>query len=229
MAVQVSKIYTKARTLTNTNSTTYPDATLLVDTNETYLEICRTLAQNKIEVTGIIAKTDLVVGQSDYALPADCLQVVRLEINYIDTTDYTQWRKMTEADLANLPETWTVFVQQNILQFPVFDGFGDEFRIAPQPTTGQGQPLGLRLWYISKAADFAASTDFMPHPFSLYWDVFAFGDAWKYYESRNPDEATRKYTVFTDKLQKMVDDLKPETTEPIKSRSQPQQFNNGWL
>lgn len=226
MAVTLQTIYDKSRKLTNTNSITWTDANLLVDTNETYLEVCRALANARIEVTGIIAKTDLVADQEEYQLPSDLFELVRLEINYDDPNDYTKWRKLSSSDLPNLPEVWAQFVRDNTQGATTADIFGDHIRVAPRPSTAK--TLALRLWYIQKKADFALAADSVPHPFNLYWDTFAWGNAWKYYEPKNKEEADRKRVGFNSKLQEMIAGLKDETLEPIKS-SVPNYFNNGWM
>ena len=226
MSVTLQAIYDKSRRLDNTNSTTQSDASLLTDTNETYLEILRELAKNKIEVTGVIAHADLQADQSEYQFPDDLLELVRVEINYSDPTDYRKWRKMSETDLANLPAVWKQYVKDNMRDLSTFDVFGDHIYTAPQPDSNQS--AALRIWYIKKNTDFTAASDVLSHPFNLYWEVFAYGNAWKYFEQRNTEEAERKRALYEKKLASMVSELSHETTEPIKT-DVPNYFNQGWM
>jgi hypothetical protein len=112
----LQKIFEKTRRLTNTTTTTLPDARLLEITNETYLDIQRRLAQEEIEIFGTIKKTDLVEGQANYQLPTDILTILRMEVNYDDPTDNTQWRKVNQTDLGIFLLNFTIFYNLNLNQ-----------------------------------------------------------------------------------------------------------------
>lgn len=229
MAVSLQKIYDRTRKLTNTNSTTLSNADLLLLSNETYLDILRTLSNNSIEVTGIVAHTNLVADQENYSLPDDCLDIVRVEINYDDPTDDNKWRKVTEVDLPNLPRVWRDFVINNSSSDPRFDMYGGQFYIAPPSTTNQTS--GLRLWYIKKNTDFVGtdpSTENLPYPLHFYWDTFAIGNAYRYYQPNNLERAAGFKTLYEQYLKQMVDDLSNPNLEPIKTEVT-DKFNHGWI
>lgn len=226
MAITVQTIYDETRRLTRTNSNTLVNADLLLLTNDSYLEIQRELARNKIEVYGLVATASLVASQEDYAMPADCFEIVHMEINYDDPTDYTKWRKMTPSDLPNLPVTWQQFVRDNTTSSPEWDTFGGQFYVAPRPPTNEA--AGLKLWYIQKKADFTAVTDNVVYPLTLFWQLFPYCNTWKYWLPFNDTEAAKFKALFDTEMAKAVDNLKDENVEPIKTRSV-DYYNKGWM
>lgn len=77
------------RRKTKTNSTTYPDADLLVDVNLMKDEIASRIQQVRQEVWNVPALDDLVLNQREYAFPEDVLNsLVSLELKFTATGDY---------------------------------------------------------------------------------------------------------------------------------------------
>jgi hypothetical protein len=222
----LQKIFDKTRRLTNTTTTRLPDARLLEITNETYLDIQRRLAQEEIEILGTIKKTDLVANQANYQLPTDMLTILRMEVNYDDPTDNTKWRKVNQTDLGNLPFEFYNLLKSQSKSKPLMDLFASQIFIFPQPTSNQTN--GIRLWYIPKQPEFTTTSDQIPAILDNYWEVFAYGNAFRYFEELGHPEANRKLELYETFMEKMISDLKTEVIEPIKIQ-QVDFFNQGWL
>jgi len=226
MAITIQKIFDKTRKLAKTSSAILTDAKLFDLTNETYLDIQRALANEGIEILGTIQKTDLVAGQENYQLPTDMLAILRLEINYEDATDDTKWKKMSQSDLGNLPYEWYELLKKQPISKPLYDLFNAQLFVFPKPTTNQ--TAGLRIWYIQRQPDFTNTSDSIPQILDNYWDVFCYGNAWRYLEEVGEPQADRYMQLYQAYLQKMIADLKTEVIEPIKITIPPY-FCNGWL
>jgi hypothetical protein len=222
----LQKVFDKTRRLTNTTTVTLKDERLLDLTNETYLDIQRRLAQEEIEIFGTIKKTDLIAGQANYQLPTDLLTILRLEVNYDDPTDNTKWVKVNQTDLANLPFEFYGLLQAQPKSKPLMDLFASQVFLFPQPTANQVN--GIRLWYIPRQPEFTSASDEIPPILSNYWEVFAYGNAFRYFEEIGHPESNRKLELYEAFIQKMIEDLKVETIEPIKVQTV-DYFNQGWL
>jgi len=222
----LQKIFDKTRKLTRTSSTLLTDAQLLDLTNETYLDIQRRLAQEEIEILGTIKRTDLAANQANYQLPQDVLTILRLEINYDDASDETKWRKMTETDLGNLPIEWYRLLKSQSMSKSLYDLFASQIFVFPQPTkniTG-----GLRIWYIPRQPEFTNINDELPFVLKNYWEVFAYGNAWRYLEEIGNVKANRILELYEAFITRMIEDFKVEVIEPIKIQIM-DYFNQGWI
>jgi len=222
----LQKIFDKTRRLTNTTTTTLTDARLLDISNETYLDIQRRLAQEEIEILGTIKKTDLIAGQANYQLPTDMLTILRMEVNYDDPTDNTKWIKVSETDLGNLPFEFYNLLQSQPKSKPLMDLFASQIYIFPQASTNQAN--GIRLWYIPKQPEFTNTSDQIPAILDNYWEVFAYGNAFRYFEELGHPEANRKLELYEAFMEKMISDLKTEVIEPIRVANI-DYFQSGWL
>jgi hypothetical protein len=222
----LQKIFDKTRRLTNTTTASLQDARLLDLSNETYLDIQRRLAQEEIEIFGTIKKTDLVANQANYQLPTDMLTILRMEVNYDDPTDNTKWKKINQTDLANLPFEFYNLLQSQPKSKPLMDLFASQIFLFPQASTSQTN--GIRLWYISKQPDFTTTSDQIPAILDNYWEVFAYGNSFRYFEEIGHPEANRKLELYEAFMEKMISDLKTEVIEPIRVANI-DYFQNGWL
>jgi hypothetical protein len=222
----LQKIFHKTRRLTNTTTITLSDARLLDLTNETYLDIQRRLAQEEIEIFGTIKKTDLVAGQANYQLPTDMLTILRMEVNYDDPTDNTKWRKVNQTDLGNLPFEFYNLLQSQPKSKPLMDLFASQIFLFP--TASSDQANGIRLWYIPKQPEFTTTSDEIPAILDNYWEVFAYGNAFRYFEEIGHPEANRKLELYEAFMQRMIEDFKVEVITPIKVVNI-DYFNQGWL
>ena len=222
----LQKIFDKTRRLTKTTTITLSDARLLDLSNETYLDIQRRLAQEEIEIFGTIKKTDLVAGQTNYQLPNDMLTILRMEVNYDDPTDNTKWVKVSQTDLGNLPFEFYNLLQSQPKSKPLMDLFASQIFIFPQPADNKVN--GIRLWYISKQEEFTNASDEIPIILDSYWEVFAYGNAFRYLEELGHPDADRKLKLYESFMQQMLDDFRTEVIEPIKMQ-QIDYFNKGFL
>ena len=222
----LNQVINKARRLTNTSPAIFPDSRAIDLANEVYLDIQRTLADNEIEVFGAIAKTDLIANQPNYQLPSDLLTILRIEVNYENPLDNQKWIKLSESDLANLPEEWYQLILSQPKSKALYDLFANNIWLFPSPTANQIQ--GLRLWYVRKQPEFTTTSDELPAPLEKYWDVFAMGIAYQYLEELGHPLAQRRFELYQLGLNKMIEDYKTETIEPIKI-TVPNYFNSGWI
>lgn len=84
-----TELATLIRRKTKTNSTTYPNAELLVDVNLMKDELASKIQQVRTEVWNMPAYGDLVADQREYAFPDDVLNhLVSLELKFSSSDDY---------------------------------------------------------------------------------------------------------------------------------------------
>ena len=229
MISSLQNIYDATRKWTRTNTTTLPNAELLTETNQTYLEIQRKLAANAIEVFGMISHTDLIANQDSYVIPDDALEVVRIEVNWDDPTDDKLWVKASFTDLANLPWEMKNALKNAPACSPLIDQFGSQFFVMPKAINTEIN--GLRLWWIKKQSDFAGtspSTEKIPWPINLRYEAVSHGNAYRYWLPKNDTEAAKYKGLYDAGVQEIIDDLKNETIEPIKTQSV-DFTSNGWM
>lgn len=210
--IALSKVIDRTRKLTRTNSSTLTDADLIALSNETNLDIERELAQNGVQDFGVVAYTDVSTA-TNYDKPTGLLKYLRLEINYENATDNTKWRKVTQVDLANLPAVWQDFVNNTPELANAMHDFGGQFYPAPLATTSV--PEGLRIWYIQKLDDYTLTTNQLQYPLNLFWDVIAFGNAFRFWQPINKEEATYYQSQFIEGVRKMALHLQNESFEQI--------------
>lgn len=121
------------RTMTKTNSTTFPDATILLFMNIWKDEIAGMIVDKVDEdYFGVPQKTDLVNGQREYPLPPDLpgkLKKVEAVIDptYLDSNNNPVWVALKQFDLTQYDQ-----LSQNLITGDVTD---NEFTI--QPTTDE--------------------------------------------------------------------------------------------
>jgi hypothetical protein len=211
-SVTLQKVADRTRKLTRTNSVTLTDAAMIDLSNETNLVIERELAQESVEEFGVVAYTDVSLA-TNYDKPTNLLKYLRLEINYTDADDNTQWRKINIVDLPNLPRVWQDFVNSNPEVQPAMDDFGGQFYAAPLAETAV--PQGLRIWYIAKIDDYTSLANSLQYPLNLFWDVIAYGNAMRYWQPINKDESAYYQTQFMMEIKKMAVHLQNENYEQI--------------
>ena len=102
----LSNVYTVVRSLSNKDSTTLSDATLLAFANKYYYLIVRELVGLNEEFYANICVADLVANQTEYALPIDStstpygggfIKILRVEVSH----DATNWYVAKPMDLTN--------------------------------------------------------------------------------------------------------------------------------
>jgi hypothetical protein len=205
-------VVNRTRVITRTNSNTLTDAQVLALSNETNLDIERELAQNNVEEFGVVAYTD-VSTSTNYDKPTNLLKYLRLEINYVDSDDTTKWRKVNFVDLPNLPRVWQDFVNSNPEIQSAMDDFGGQFY--PAPLADNAVTAGLRIWYLAKINDYTSVSNTLPYPLNLFWDTIAYGNAFRYWQPINKEEATYYQSQFVESVRKMALHLQNENIEQI--------------
>lgn len=205
-------VVNRTRVITRTNSNTLTDAQVLALSNETNLDIERELAQNGVEEFGVVAYTD-VSTTTNYDKPTNLLKYLRLEINYTDADDTTKWRKVNFVDLPNLPRVWQDFVNSNPEIQSAMDDFGGQFY--PAPLSDNAVTAGLRIWYLAKIDDYTSVSNTLPYPLNLFWDTIAYGNAFRYWQPINKEEATYYQSQFVESVRKMALHLQNENIEQI--------------
>lgn len=142
------------RKQTKTNSSTYPDADLLIDANIMKDELAKEIIKVNEDIFGMPSTRNLIAGQREYDLPADLLN----QIKYVEAkVDGVEWKQFTEIDLGTYQRTTDeASILQNFLGKFKFDIFRNSLWLLT------GLPIidvekGLKLWAFQWPADL---TDF---------------------------------------------------------------------
>jgi hypothetical protein len=89
------------RLRTKTDSTTFPDADMLIYVNMYIYEFAKLINDANEDFFGSISTTDLVADQREYTLPADLLNRIKaIECNFSDTEE--KWIRLREMDVASV-------------------------------------------------------------------------------------------------------------------------------
>lgn len=137
---------------TKTNSTTYPDADLLVDMNVMKDELAKEIIKVNEDIFGMPYTRNLVAGQREYDFPLDMLN----QIKYVEAKvaeGGTKWKTLTETDLGTYDKpTDEDSILANFLGKYCFDIFRNSLWLL----TGEAiidVAGGLKLWAFQWPAD----------------------------------------------------------------------------
>lgn len=168
-----------ARSITNTNSTSYSDADLDVAIN-TYYDLFATeilASMDEWDFQGEIATTDLVANQQEYVFPSDILKIKRIEITY----DGTNWYTASPMDIneRGYPTDTTTLSGDFTASDPFYDLMDNSIMLYPIPTTAI--TAGLKIWYEKNVTQLSSVTDEpnIPRPFQK---GLCYGAAKDYFE-----------------------------------------------
>jgi hypothetical protein len=170
----INDIRTKTYFLTSTNSTSFPDATLIVEANNALDRVTSLIMQsdgrwqwddeNQTDLP--LATTALVASQQDYTLAVSHLQITRVEVKD-KTSNWHKLRPIDETDIYD--QSLTDYLKAPGL--PMFyDKIGQSFFLYPAPDYSQA--ASLKIWFKRGPSYFATSdTTKTPGFNSLYHDL----------------------------------------------------------
>lgn len=148
--------------LTNSDATSYPNANMLVDLNvwyeRTVMAILRSRDDwefddsNKTDFP--ILTSDLVANQQDYALPAGCLKIQRVELAFDGVTPY----KAEPIDIGMIskgtsPTQINQWANQNR---PYYDVRYGSFFVYPIPSASTSNNTGIKIWVARSITEFTS-------------------------------------------------------------------------
>lgn len=144
------------RKATKTNSTTLPDADLVLLANIVKDDIAKRITQANEDYFGIFMTRNLVAGQRNYAFEPEQMN----HMKYLEAKiDGTNWKRLREYDINQLQITSDEASIQSAfsLRDPGFDIFGNEI-ILYTGTAIIDVTDGLKLWTIVYPSDISASS-----------------------------------------------------------------------
>ena len=176
----LDQIRTKAHFLTSTDSTSFPDATLVVEANNALDRVVSLIMQsdgrwqwddeNNTDLP--IATTGVVSGQQDYTLSVSHLQMLRVEIQD-STGNWTKLKALDQADVfdQSLESFPTVAAGQTTSGLPVwYDKVGNSLFLYPVPNYSQDASLKV---YFKRGPSYFTTADTTKAPGfnSLYHEL----------------------------------------------------------
>jgi hypothetical protein len=237
----LNTIITHARRIAG-NLTTYDwsDTTAIEDANEALNEFEMDLLAVRSDVFVEKSTLDSIVsGQSVVQFPTDLLELKRVDINFTDPTDSTKFYKATEFDAGNPPNdfNWDWFLDNQPKTNPLVDVRGGWFEVAPKADANYSN--AIKIIYLAKLTitdaggtpyvdgRFAATTDLLPFPLSLYPEALAYKMAAIFNRSLGGATPTANKTMefeneYAKKMKKIVDGISTNETSLI---AQPVQIN----
>lgn len=140
------------RQRTKTDSTTFPDATLLLMANAAKDRIALRIADQDEDYFGTPAYTDLFANQREYPLPDDILGKIKRVEAALDGVNYL---KLSELDLSVWPRGTTETDIVNTFSNDEGNVYYDIFRNALWLYSGAIIDVenGIKLWYIANPPD----------------------------------------------------------------------------
>lgn len=143
------------RTLTKTNTTTFPDASIIALANVVKDDLAKDILKVNEDIFGMQYLRNLVADQREYSLPAEILN----QIKYVEAKiDGTNWKKMTETDLNSYGNPTS---ETDIRYYFSGKYAFDIFRASLWLLTGEAITAvtdGLKLWAIQWPEDLSAIT-----------------------------------------------------------------------
>lgn len=235
----LGEIASKTRNLTNTDTTSYSDANLLIDIN-IWLQKAVTMILESVDESDFddarntdypILTTSMVAGQRDYAIPVSekVLKIKRVDLSY-DGVNYYRAEPLDDGELpyglGNDTNTDANFIRQN----PRYDVNYNSIWLYPAPTAADVSNGGkIRIEWIRQITPFTTSdytsvlTDstVVPGIDDPFHPILAYGPAWEYALQRNLPQAqgiaqqlqdyeARLRTHYGRKNQDRLLQLKPE-------------------
>lgn len=163
-----AEIMSMARLLAHTNSTDFPDATLLTFLNVVKDDLFSYLITWADEDWNWdIWTTTSVASQTEYVVPeaasdtAGNLKISWVSVNYDGETFDDGSLKYIKAKLVtpgNLPENWNYYKNKQSVNAPIFYVADRSVFIAPAPSTTEARALWIELKGIKSIVDYDAST-----------------------------------------------------------------------
>lgn len=151
-----TQIFTIARYITNTNSVTAPNTSLLSLLSQRNTQLVVQLSKIKEDYNIERSEAALAADQEEYLLPTDCIRLKRLELQWQTGED---WKVVTFYDIneSNRANDATTIGNEFSTDKPYADVFDKSFFLRPIPTVYNAS--GLKLWYVKSPAELTTVSD----------------------------------------------------------------------
>lgn len=150
-----TQIFSVARYLTNTNSVTAPDSSLLTLLNQRNTQLVMQISKLKEDYNIERSTADLQIDQEEYLLPDDAIRLKRLEIQW---ESGQEWKTVTFYDIneSNRTNDSTEVNRSFDSTQPYADVFDLSFFLRPIPQVYNAG--GLKLWYVKRPAEISSTS-----------------------------------------------------------------------
>lgn len=181
-------------------SSDYPDATVISNINRWYRLVLAwaITVQGDWQMNGDILSTDLVAGQTDYAIPSNLISVYKAEILYTTGGSFVPLspidvQRNTGLVESNSPRTFDDYTG------PTMEFFGNFIQIKPAPTVNVVN--GLMIWAQTDFTDLDATTNNVPDVMECVQRILSYGAAYDFAISKEmySKAAEMKRNIFGDK------------------------------
>lgn len=159
----LSDIQQKIYNLTNSSSSNYTNAQMLVDINVWYQRTAIAILRaqddwdfddsNKSNLP--ILTADLVANQQDYSLPVGCLKVKRIEIAYDGITNYKA--EPIDVNFISKGTQQTQIQQYSSTNRPYYYIVGSSVFLYPIPSANTSNGTGMQIWVERGITEFSTS------------------------------------------------------------------------
>lgn len=213
--MDVSNVYTLARTLSYTDSTQMPDATLQVFANLAYHDLENTIVSQVNEDFFYNEWfTNTVAWQREYVLPiksgATAWLKKLLSVSMYKTASDTSYIKLDENRLTNLEYDVNKYSTEQQFYYIADNS------VFIYPTPSESVTNGLKLYWVCNLWDIATSGSETSIEIPIeYHDLIALGMLQYIYQSRGMlNEATMALNLYNTKKQQMVWELTDRNAWP---------------
>lgn len=184
----------------NLTSTDFADTDLDRGLNRWYRTVLAWAikAQGDWQMNGDIMTTDLVSGQTDYAVPSNIISIFKAEIMYDSTTGFVPLTTIDVQRNTDSVEGNTTRTFDDVTR-PTIEVFGNFLQIRPAPTTTVVN--GLKIWAQTDFVDLDATTNNVPDLMECVHRILSYGAAYDFAMSRQlyAKAAEIKRNIFGDK------------------------------
>jgi len=209
MPMIYTDIKTKAYLLTNTNSTSLPDATMVVLANNALERVESLILQadtrwqfddtNNTDLP--IATTALVADQQDYSFATSHLSITRVELKNSDG-NWILLKPFDQNDLYN--QSLTDYLKSSGTPM-YYDKLGSSVFLYPKPNYSQAS--SLKIWFKRGPSYFVVGdTTKFPGFNALYHDLIPYWIAYDYAVANGLKNANQLMSAIQQKEQALLDD-----------------------
>lgn len=138
----------------------WTDSQINSQINYKYMEMYTAVIETFEDYYRTKVTTNLVSGQTEYALPSDFFKLKRLEIKY--TNDQDERRAATKVDFQQIPYSTDTTYYDSTYR-PVYDFSGSYIKILPQPS--ENVPDGILMYYIKQISELSSDSSAIDIPF----------------------------------------------------------------
>lgn len=175
----------------------YSDANVLNSLNDHYQQaVAKIVSTSKSWIcNGEIATTNIVSGQKEYTLPADCLAIDRIEVNYTGGTN--TWIEVGVKDMRNIAGALT---NNPSVDYSNFVHVYDEYMwLEFEPSTSVTN--GIKVYYSKEITALSGASD-TPNLIEAALKYLQYGACLDYALSRGLTADINNFSALQDKAEK---------------------------